>query len=143
MPLIMRYPGVIKPGTVIDTHANTVDLAPTFLDYAGQKTPSGCQGVSLRPLLEGKAKDDDRPGFSERGLGDKGGWNRMIRTRDWKYAYFSDGRRELFNLAKDPGELKNLAADSSASSDMKSLHKKLIAQAEKSKDPALQFLSKQ
>ncbi len=142
-PLIVRYPGKVKPGAVIDTHVNSVDLAPTFLDYAGVQIPNSVQGVSLRPLLEGKVRNDDRPAFCERGLGsEKGGWSRMIRTHEWKYAYFADGRRELFNLARDPHEMKNLADDSSAAADMKSLHKKLIDQAEKSKDPALQFLAK-
>ncbi|MBP6963387.1 MAG: sulfatase-like hydrolase/transferase [Armatimonadetes bacterium] len=142
VPLIVRCPGVIKPGTVIDTHANTVDLAPTLLEFAGRKPLEDSQGVSLRPLLEGGAKSDDRPGFCERGLGDTGGWSRMVRTREWKYAYFSDGRRELFNLAKDSGEVKNLREDTGASADMKAMHKKLVAQAEKSKDPALAHLVK-
>jgi len=142
-PLIMRYPRSIKPGTVIDTHVNTVDFMPTFLDYSGVPVPKTAQGVSVRRLLEGKAKDDDRPAFCERGLGDvKGGWSRMIRTHEWKYDCYADGRKELFNLAKDPGEITNLANDTSAAADMKALHKKLIGQAEKTKDPALEFLAK-
>lgn len=141
-PLIMRYPGVVKPGRVINSHVNTVDFMPTFLDYAGVAIPKSAQGVSLRPLLEGKAKDDDRPAFCERGLGDKDGWSRMARTREWKYSYFSGGRRELFNLANDPGEVKNLAEDASAAADLKAMHQKLVAQAEKSKDPALEHLAK-
>lgn len=142
-PLIIRYPGRIKPGRVVRTHAHSVDFMPTFLDYAGVKPPKECQGVSLRPLIEGRTKDDDRPGFCERGLGrENTGWSRMVRTKEWKYACFAGGRRELFNLAKDPGELTNLATEGSAAADLKAMHKRLVAQAEKSKDPALDQLAR-
>jgi arylsulfatase A-like enzyme len=52
-PLIVRFPGVAKPGTVHDSMVNHVDIAPTLLDFAGRPIPSGMQGYSLRPILGG------------------------------------------------------------------------------------------
>ena len=137
VPLIIRYPRAIKVGTVIDAHANSVDIMPTLLDYAGQPIPKGVQGRSLKPLLEGQASDDDRPGFCERGKGDKL-YNRMIRTGEWKYTVFSDGRRELFDLEKDPHEMSNLADSSGHKSQITRLHKQLTQHMEETDDPALE-----
>ncbi|MCL6520482.1 MAG: sulfatase-like hydrolase/transferase [Armatimonadetes bacterium] len=142
VPLIIRYPGHIKPGTVINTHAASVDLMPTFLDYAGVKIPKSVQGISLRPLLEGKIKENDRPAFCERGLGDKGSFSRMIRTKKWKYCVFADGRRELFNLEKDPWETNDLGMNSAYKDIKQNLHKQLIEHMEATKDPALAKLGK-
>ena len=54
-PLLVRFPGAIKPGSVHDSMVSHVDLAPTILEYAGVNVPDGMQGHSLRPILEGKA----------------------------------------------------------------------------------------
>ena len=135
VPLLMRYPKSIKAGTKLRTQVNLVDMMPTLLDFAGQQVAKGVQGVSIKSLVEGKAAEDDRPAFCERGLGNKGGFSRMIRTKEWKYGIWADGRRELFDLKNDPGEVTNLA-DTKPSA-MGDLHKRLLAQMEASKDPAL------
>ena len=140
VPLLMRHPKSIKPGTKVHTHANSVDMMPTLLDFAGAEIPKGVQGTSLKKLIQGKASEDDRPAFCERGLGDKGGFSRMIRTKEWKYVIFADGRRELFDLKKDPCEMTNLA-DGKPSA-MADLHKRLLAQMEATKDPALSKVAK-
>ncbi len=58
MPFIVRYPRQIKPGTVNEDIITNVDFAPTFLDLAGIESPSFFQGVSFRPLLNGRTPDD-------------------------------------------------------------------------------------
>lgn len=141
VPMLMRYPGHIKPGTVVRSHANSVDVMPTLLDFAGLPIPKGVQGVSLKPLVEGKASDDDRPGFCERGL-DSRGVSRMIRTKEWKYTVFGSERRELFDLRKDPHEITNLADDPARKGTLAELHKRLREQMEKTDDPALDTLPK-
>jgi arylsulfatase A-like enzyme len=108
-PLVMRLPGVIKPGTVIDAPVSSVDFFPTFCDFAGVK-PGKVDGVSLRPVLTG-GKLKPRPLFwhyphySNQG-GEPGS---AIREGDWKLIEFhADGRRELFNLKDDESEKVNL-----------------------------------
>lgn len=141
VPLIARHPTHIKPGKVIDTHANSVDLMPTLLDFTGLPIPKAVQGVSLRPLLEGKAADDDRPAFCER-TQNPVSYCRMIRTRNWKYSVFAEGRRELFDLKNDPYEITNLADDEARKAIVQELHKRLRQQMEKTADPVLERLPK-
>ncbi len=108
-PMLMRLPGTIRPGTVIDTPVCSVDFLPTFCDLAG--TPAGTvDGVSLLPLLRG-GKLAPRPlywhypHYSNQG-GEPGS---VIREGDWKLIeFYADGRMELFNLKDDPGERVNL-----------------------------------
>ncbi|ERT02418.1 uncharacterized protein SPSK_05207 [Sporothrix schenckii 1099-18] len=54
MPLLVRYPPAVAPGSVCDAIVSNVDFAPTWLDVAGVRIPSYMQGVSFRPLLENK-----------------------------------------------------------------------------------------
>ncbi|KAL1603930.1 hypothetical protein SLS60_005522 [Paraconiothyrium brasiliense] len=58
MPFLIRYPAAIAPGSICDDIICNVDFAPTFLDFAGVRTPSYMQGVSFRPLLQGKTPAD-------------------------------------------------------------------------------------
>ncbi len=53
MPLLMRYPRMIEPGSACDAMVLNVDFAATFLDLAGITVPADMQGQSLRPLLAG------------------------------------------------------------------------------------------
>jgi arylsulfatase A-like enzyme len=109
-PLIVRWPGVTKPGSVIDTPVSSVDFFPTFVAAAGGQ-PGAVDGVSLRPLLEGKRIADrpifwHYPHYSDQG-GKPGG---AVRMGDWKLIeFYEDGHLELFNLRDDIGETKNLA----------------------------------
>jgi arylsulfatase A-like enzyme len=54
-PFVMRYPGVIKPGTSVSQFAVNIDWAPTILSIAGVKPPADMQGVSLLPLFKNSA----------------------------------------------------------------------------------------
>ena len=54
IPFLIRYPKEIEPGTENNEFIMNIDFAPTFLDYAGMDIPEDIQGVSIRPLLEGK-----------------------------------------------------------------------------------------
>ncbi len=108
-PLIVRYPGVVKPGSVVDTPVISVDFLPTFRDAAGL-APAHVDGVSLMPLLHGRRMAPrplfwHYPHYSNQG----GVPASAIRDGDWKLIEFlADGRRELFNLRDDPGEQSNL-----------------------------------
>ncbi len=126
VPLLVRMPERIAPGTDIRQQVRLMDIAPTLLDLAGLEVPSNMEGESLVPLLEGKTLPY-LPAFAESApyrrqfpqqprvhyKGNKGKW-RMVRTERWKLIMIPhpDGDRfELYDLQSDPGETTNLYKD--------------------------------
>lgn len=113
MPFVMRYPGVIKPGTVNDRMILNIDFAETLLDLAGLPTPNDMQGRSFRPLLEGKRPADWRTSMFYRYYQGSGVPRHYgVRTEQYKLVYFTETEEwELFNLKKDPNELNSVYDD--------------------------------
>lgn len=110
-PLIVRWPGSVRPG-VEEVPVALGDLTPTFLDLAGATAGEPLDFVSLKGVLLGSGKLADRalywhmPNYSNQG-GRPGG---AIREGDWKLLeHFEDGRLELFNLSSDAKERVDLA----------------------------------
>ena len=109
-PLIIRWPGVTRPGSVIDTPVSSIDFLPTFCDAVGATPPRGMDGVSLRPLLEGKSVAErplfwHYPHYSDQGGRPSG----AVRLGEWKLIeFYEDNRTELYNLKDNPGERSNL-----------------------------------
>jgi arylsulfatase A-like enzyme len=91
MPLAIRWPGRITPGTTIDAFVSLTDLAPTFLEAAGVAVPEGTTGRSLLPLLGGGASGGRDRAFIERERhanvrrGDLSYPARALRTADHLY----------------------------------------------------------
>jgi len=112
VPLIVRWPGVIRPGNVCREPTVSVDFYPTLLDIAGAARPAGhvLDGASLVPLM----KQED--GFSREAIffhyphyhqARPAG---AIRAGDLKLLeFFDDGTLEMYNLREDLGEQTNLA----------------------------------
>lgn len=123
VPLIIRFPGRIPAGKVVRTHAGSCDIQPTILDYLGFKPRSPIHGATLRPCIGGK-EDESRPAFCERERG-RQNFQRLIRTSEWKYCFSSTGDSQLYNIAKDPGETRNLAGEASARAIRQELHLRL------------------
>jgi N-acetylglucosamine-6-sulfatase len=118
LPLLMRYPKVIRPRTVRDEFALNIDLAPTLLDLAGVSIPATMQGHSLVPLLSG-SRPEWRSSFLIELYSDKVfprilqmGYQ-AVRNQRWKYIHYRElnGMDELYDLKNDPYELKNLIYD--------------------------------
>jgi arylsulfatase A-like enzyme len=112
VPLIVRWPGNIKPATLSETPVCSIDYLPTILELCGMATDEKRDGLSLMPLLKqsGEVSRDafcwHYPHYSNQ-LGKPGG---AIRAGDYKLIeFYEDGRRELFNLKNDPREGTNLA----------------------------------
>ena len=116
VPLIVRWPGNIKPASQSDTPVCSIDYLPTILELAGDRGQETgdrkLDGLSLVPLLKqsGPVTRDafywHYPHYSNQ-LGKPGG---AIRAGDYKLIeFYEDGRRELFNLKNDRGEGTNLA----------------------------------
>lgn len=109
IPLILHYPDKIKAGEVVDDFADLNDILPTILDVAGLKYPGkhALPGESLISETPGKDRKHQYVEYSE-------GNRRWISLRDhrFKYNYYFGGpREELFDLRNDPGECRNLMAD--------------------------------
>lgn len=128
-PLLVKWPGVVGPGTKCGVPVHGVDLYPTFCEMMGAKRPDQpLDGVSLVPLLKGeKGSLGDRPLFWHFPAYLQGGADEqrdsLFRTRpcgivrlgDWKlHQYFEDGGLELYNLKSDVGETTNLATKNAA-----------------------------
>jgi arylsulfatase A-like enzyme len=119
VPLIVYWPGVIKPGGVCHTPVCSIDFHPTLAQAAGNPlTPTHTvDGTSFVPLLQDPQAHVDRDTFYWHYPLDKphflGGRSAgAIRKGDWKLIEFFDtGETELFDLAKDPSEQRNLARE--------------------------------
>jgi N-acetylglucosamine-6-sulfatase len=121
VPLIVAGPGV-PAGTTTGRMAENIDLAPTFAALGGVRMP--CDGHSLVPLLRGTPTPNWRdavliehhgadlrgvdPDFQQPPSGNPRTYEAM-RTPRLLYVEYRDGERELYNLARDPFELRNLA----------------------------------
>jgi arylsulfatase A-like enzyme len=113
MPFVVRWPGVIKPGTVQDEMIINTDFAPTFMDIAGLKTPKDMQGRSIVPLLKGRHPWTWRESMYYRYYHDPGDHDTRahygVRTLTHKLIYYwKKDQWELFDLVKDPSELHNI-----------------------------------
>ena len=116
MPFLVRWPGVANAGTVQDALAINPDFAPTFMDAAGLQVPSDMQGRSLKPLMGGEKPADWRKSFYYRYYHDPGDHNTRahygVRTDTHKLIYFwKKDQWEMYDLEKDPEELKNIYND--------------------------------
>jgi arylsulfatase A-like enzyme len=121
-PLLVRWPGVVKPGSLCDVPVCSIDFYPTILEAAGLKPGSspGIDGISLLPLLQqtgGWRRDTiywHYPHYSNQGGRPCG----AIRQDNFKLIeFFEDGRKELYNLKSDAGEENDLSSNSPKQAD--------------------------
>lgn len=131
IPLLVSGPGIVR-GVDHEHLISTVDLLPTFCDFAGIAPPVGVAGRSLKPLTQGTSPQEWRNFVvSESGLG------RMVRTARYKYCLYKRGepREMLFDMESDSGEMNNLAADPGSEHILKEHHALLKGWVEKNGDP--------
>jgi len=113
VPLVVRWPGVVRPGTVCREPVISVDFYPTMLEVAGLKPPAAAvlDGVSIVPLLKqsgGLGREAIYFHYPHYHHSTPAG---AIRAGRWKLIeFFDDGALELYDLQEDLGETANLAA---------------------------------
>lgn len=112
----IRWPGRIEPGSRTDLRALTMDLFPTICGAAGVEVPHAIDGRSFLPTLLGEEQPPLREFWfwrrREGGIAYGGKTIEAVRRGDWKLLQNSPfGPQELYNLAEDPLEQKNLAAE--------------------------------
>jgi arylsulfatase A-like enzyme len=115
IPLLIRYPSLVKPGSTIERMALNIDLAPTLLDLAGLPVPAHMQGRSWRPLFAGNEAGWRTSFLYEYWVDLTPVIPRIIgvRTDGWKLVRYPDLEDidELYDLRTDPHELHNLVQD--------------------------------
>jgi signal transduction histidine kinase/arylsulfatase A-like enzyme len=106
VPLLLRLPGVLPAGQTIDAVAQQIDLLPTILDLVDAPLPAQVEGRSLVPLIRGSSSGQERFAITE-----TIGRDRLaVTTREWRLIKdLQDGSVELFRVADDPDELRDLA----------------------------------
>jgi arylsulfatase A-like enzyme len=105
-PLLLAGPGVPK-GKQFDALCYLLDVFPTLGDLAGVPAPEGSEGKSLVPVLAGK-----RAGVRESLFTAYQAVQRAVRDERWKLIVYPQiNKTQLFDLEKDPGETKDLAAE--------------------------------
>ena len=112
IPLIVRWPGHVPAGRVVETPVLNTDWVPTLLELCGQPVPPGLDGRSFAGLLTGKAEPPARPLFwhfphyTNQGSRPSG----AMREGRWMFVeYYDEAKVELYDLASDPSEARDLA----------------------------------
>lgn len=120
-PMLIRVPGVTKPGTVADTPVTSVDFYPTLLELAGlpARPSQHVDGRSLAPLLQGEGFERGPLFWHYPHYGNQGGApGAAVREGVWKLIkWYEDSSTELFHLGSDPGERYDLARLNPAKAD--------------------------
>lgn len=157
-PFIVRYPKMVKPGTVIDTVVNNTDYAPTLVELAGGKAPADVvEGRSFVNLLKDKPMNDARESTYYRY------WLHMahhdnpahfgVRTETHKLIFFygmglghkhvnvpdTEPYWEMYDISKDPKEQNNIFNNPEHKQVRKALLKELIALREETGDTDDQY----
>jgi len=115
MPFVIRWPGVVKPGTRFTEMIQNIDYAPTFMEMTGGKTPAGLHGRSFVPVLKGEAPADWRQSIYYHWFSTGGHMVPIhygVRTPRHTLACFTATNEwELFDLETDPLQMRSVYAD--------------------------------
>lgn len=145
VPLLVRWPGVVAPGTVISEPVSNIDIFPSVLGMLGLPVPEDLtlDGLDFSPLLRGEAVPWREVLFGEYDLHNNGlAFMRMIRTSQWKLVrhYYANFLDELYQLREDPGEKRNLYGDPAYREVQEDLLRQLRKWQERVGDPLLKGL---
>jgi arylsulfatase A-like enzyme len=132
IPLIIRYPKLAMPGSKPENLTSNVDIAPTMLELAGLPVPKSMDGRSFKDVFRKPAKRV-RPEFLIEYYSDKefprlqGMGYKAIRTDRYKYIRYDElvGMDELYDLRRDPHEMRNLLPALNSSPVLKNLKRRL------------------
>ena len=130
VPLLVRWPGVVQPGTAQQAMTLNTDFAATLLEAAGAPVPEGLQGRSLVPLLQGRQpadwRDDAYYHYYEHLATHNVHEHYGVRTATHKLIRFPHlDAWELYDLVADPEELVNVAPDPSYAAVRRDLEQRL------------------
>jgi len=147
VPTAVRWPGVIRPGTVVDQPVANIDWFPTLLAMAGVEMPAGItmRGRNALPLLRGEPVSWPMDFYCEYSTHHQSHTHmRMWRTERWKLLrdFLNPGRDEFYDLLEDPAESRNLihSARPDVREAVRALNARILARMGELKDPVLKLL---
>ena len=142
-PLLVRWPGVVKPGSANTDMVSNLDFGETFLDAAGVSIPTDMQGRSLVPVLRGQTPADWRTSFYYHYYEFPGPHSVRrhygVIDRRYKLVHFYEpdvAEWEMFDLEADPKEMRSVFADPNYAKERARLEKELARLRAELKVPA-------
>lgn len=130
-PLLIKWPGTVRPGSINNDMVSNIDFAETFLDIAGVQVPADMQGMSMVPVLKGNTPSSWRKEhyyhYYEYPAVHSVKRHYGISTERYKLIHFYNDidEWELFDFQNDPMEMKNVYNDPAYASVRTDLHKRL------------------
>lgn len=144
LPFVARFPKLIPAGSRREQMALSIDVAPTLLELAGVRPYNRMHGRSLVPVLRDAAAPL-RDAFLVEHYAEKivpkvPDWQ-AVRTKEWKYIHYPtlDGMDELYNLADDPREIRNLIAAPASAGALSRMREELARQLRETDDRRLRI----
>ncbi len=141
MPLLVRWPGKLRPGSRVPAIVQNTDFLPTFMDLAGLPPDKTMHGKSMLPLMTGQARalrDAAYTHFYEHTGEHNAAANVALRTNEHLLVrYYDTNETELFDLKKDPHEMRSVADEPAYASTRKRLEARLAAMAAEYGDKTL------
>jgi len=137
IPMIIRWPGKTKEGSVCKEFARNMDLMATFISAANGDIPSGIDADDLTPIIEGSIKSGQwRDSVYCEYNGDVWGMTtqRMVATLKYKYVYNPYDLDELYDRVNDPYEMNNLASEVGKSEILQNMRARLLGWNDEVKD---------
>ena len=111
MPLIVVAPGRWPAGKRVASLASLIDVAPTLLELSGQTVPAGLDGRSLAPAVAGRTVTKRQLSVESEFGYDSYGWAPLVGLTDGSLKWIGAPEPELYDLARDPQERRNLVAE--------------------------------
>ncbi len=146
VPTAIRWPGVVKHGTVIKRTISFLDWFPTLVSLANRKLPENplVRGHNFLPLLRGEKVEWDDDFYGEYSTKHQSHTHlRCLCTPQWKLIrdFLNPERDEFYDLVNNPEETTNLitSKDSKHQAIVKQLHAKIIVRMKQNNDPALKL----
>lgn len=139
VPFIIFYPDQIPGGAVINNAFNTVDFAPSLLNFLGLTPPESMEGRDFSMLLrhpEEQSRFEDITLLRSTGTGSNGGWLAAVTSR-YKLIISSKDEPWLFDLEQDPHEIQNLIHQANYKNITQTLARAIEQYAVKHEDPFL------
>ncbi|MCR9229142.1 MAG: sulfatase-like hydrolase/transferase [Flavobacteriaceae bacterium] len=150
VPMLIKWPGVVEPGSRYDHVVSSLDWYPTLAEMAKAEIPEGkiLRGKSMVPILKGKEIPKERDIYAEYSMINYSkAYMRSYRNANWKLVkdFLNEGRDELYNMKTDPEEEHNLIneGDEQLEKVKEMLTGKILGKMEEIGDPLLERLQKE